>query len=249
MQKQENKIQKPQSSEIRVDFITLLSVLLKKWYMILIAGMDAGLAIILALLLFSTPDYVSNTTLLILNRESTSTVLYSDLEISTKLTNDYGRIVTSRAVLDRVIQELGLDMSCEELEKRIDVSIPYDTRMIYIYVKAESPKLAYQIANCLQTVVSDRMAEVMDIEAVNVIDYASIPVYASSPRYSLYFIAAFLAGAFLMALAISVLFVTDDRIKSPENIEELLSLSILATIPLEHTESGKRRNNQLPWRK
>lgn len=249
MQKQENGAEKMRSSEIRVDLITLISVLLRKWYMILIAGIDAGLAILLALLLFATPDYVSNTKLLILNRESASTVLYSDLEISTKLTNDYGRIVTSRAVLDRVIQELQLDMSCEELEKRIDVSIPYDTRMIYIYVKAESPKQAYQIANCLQTVVSDRMAEVMDIEAVNVIDYASVPTYASSPRYLWYFAAAFLMGAFLMALVISVIFVTDDRIKSPENIEELLSLSILATIPLESSDSGKRRKKQLPWGK
>lgn len=244
MQKQENRIEKAKPGEIRVDLVTLIFALLKKWYMIFICGIDAGLAMLLALMLFAAPGYVSNTTLLILNRESASTVLYSDLEISTKLTNDYGRIVTSRAVLDRVIQELGLDMSCEELEKRIDVSIPYDTRMIYIYVEAETPKLAYQIADCLQTVVAQRMAEVMDIEAVNVIDEASVPTYASSPRYLLYFIAAFLAGAFAAALAIGILFVTDDRIKSPENIEELLHVSILATIPLEHTGSERRRRIQ-----
>lgn len=235
-------------NEVRVDFIGMIRNLVRKWFYVLLTGLDFGLAVVLLVMLFVPDKYVSDTKIFILNRENTSTVLYSDVEISTQLTNDYREVVTSRTVLEKVISQLQLSMTTEELADKITVEVPYNTRMLYIYVRMTEPKLAYETANCLTKIIADRMEQVMDIEAVNIIDFASVPMTASSPNYKLYFLYAAFFGA---AAAITVLcagFLLDDRIKTAEDLEELLEISILGTIPMMgHGGVRKERGKRL-WK-
>ena len=54
------------------------------------------------------PQYTSSSMLYVLSKETTLTSL-ADLQIGTQLTNDYQVLVSSRPVLDVVIEELGED--------------------------------------------------------------------------------------------------------------------------------------------
>ena len=56
----------------------------------------------------------------VLSKETTLTSL-ADLQIGSQLTKDYSVLVTSRPVLEQVIENQGLNMSVEELKNKISI--------------------------------------------------------------------------------------------------------------------------------
>ena len=53
----------------------------------------------------------------------------SDLQAGAYLVKDYREIILSQNVLSQAIEELKLDMTPAELSKKINVSVPTDTRI------------------------------------------------------------------------------------------------------------------------
>ena len=69
-----------------------------------------------------TPQYSSSSMLYVLSKETTLTSL-ADLQIGSQLTNDYKVIVSSRPVLQTVIDQLNLDISYGEFKNRLELSL------------------------------------------------------------------------------------------------------------------------------
>ena len=71
-----------------------------------------------------TPQYQASATMIVNSQQSqTSTNLTNDMLTTAKnLVATYGIIVKSDTVLDQVIEELGLDMTYEQLADRVSVS-------------------------------------------------------------------------------------------------------------------------------
>ena len=80
-----------------------------------------------------TPQYSSTAMMYILSKETTLTSL-ADLQIGSQLTKDYKILVTSRPVLEGVIETLGLDMKYEGLKGKISIGNPTDTRILSVTV-------------------------------------------------------------------------------------------------------------------
>ena len=100
--------------EMEIDLKELLFAFKKKLWLILLAAiLGSGIAGALSALVMK-PQYTSSSMLYVLSKETTLTSL-ADLQIGTQLTNDYRVLVSSRPVLEVVIEELGLDMSYETL--------------------------------------------------------------------------------------------------------------------------------------
>ena len=97
----------------------------------------------------------------ILSQETTLTSL-ADLQIGSQLTKDYEVIVRSRPILEDVIQNLGLNMSHQDLEKKISINNPTDTRILSISVTDPDPVMAKtivdEVANASSEYIGDLMA-------------------------------------------------------------------------------------------
>jgi capsular polysaccharide biosynthesis protein len=74
------------------------------------------------------------------------------------------------------------------------------------------------------------------IEAVNPIDEAKLPTSPSSPNVEKNTMIGFMIGFALSILVVAVMFILDDTIKTPDDIEKRLGVSVLASIPLKSVE-------------
>ena len=85
-------------------------------------------------LVFQKPMYKSYTTVILGSNATSSsqTITQTDITINRNLVDTYAQIVTSRRVLDQVINELNLDISYESLKSKISVSAVNNTEIIKI---------------------------------------------------------------------------------------------------------------------
>lgn len=244
-------MEKERTDEIEIDIRELFLVLLAKWYILFLSMILGGLVFYFISIAFLPKEFESSTSIYVLNRQDESVVTYSDLQSGTQLTKDYAQLVKSRSVTEKVIAQLRLnttyqdmqDLDYEELGRMISVENTTDTRIIRIIVKDTNPGRAQDIANAVREAASLHIQDVMDIEAVNVVDYAEMPMKPVSPNIKLNALMG--AGGFLVIAAFCILLIhiLDDTIKDPDDVEKYLGMSVLASIPMDESlkPKGKRK--------
>ena len=230
---------------IEINLGELFSVLLGRAFLIISAGVFFGLAGLFISKFIMHPVYDSTTKIYILNKEENQTVTYSDVQISTQLTQDYAELIKSRYVIEEVIQRLNLvDVEYETLSRVLNVDTPSDTRIVAITARDEDPLMAMQIANCIREVASEHISNVMDIDAINVAETANVPTQKSGPSVTRWTIIAGFLGAVLVAFFVILEYLLDDTIKSNDDVERYLGLSTLALVPLTTEETDKKKSKK-----
>ena len=229
-----------QDDEIEIDLKELFYVIKRKLWIILLTGIVGAVGFGLFTAMVMKPVYTSSTMLYIVNKTTTLTSL-TDLQLGTQLTKDYKVLVTSRPVTGQVITNLDLNLSHEQLVKQIKVDNPTDTRILTISVEDTDPYMAKSIADEFASVASARMAEIMDSAPPNIVEEAYLPTQKTKPSITKNTMIGGLAGVFLAGAIILVLFVMNDAIKTPEDVEKYLGLNTLATIPVFEGETGAKK--------
>ena len=226
------------NTDIEIDVLELFHVLLNKFWIILLAGIIAGLAFIGGTILFITPQYESTTKMYVLSKQDNNTLTQQDMQTSLSLTKE------SRTVTEGVIAQLNLDLTHEELLKKMAVDSATDTRILSITVTDADPYEACKIANAIRDVAANHIKNVMDIDAVNVVETANIPDQQSSPSISKNGIIGVLLGVLLSVAIILIAYISNDTVKTQEDVEKYLGLSVLGTIPLTETDRKKKKKKQ-----
>ncbi|WP_026488839.1 YveK family protein [Butyrivibrio sp. XBB1001] len=230
---------------LEINLGELFAVLMGRAFLIISAGVFFALSGLFLSKFVIHPEYESTTKIYILNKEENQTVTYSDVQISTQLTQDYAELIKSRRVLEEVIQRLHLvDMEYKDLYEVLKVDTPSDTRIVAITVKDEDPLMAMKIANCIREVASEHITNVMDIDAINVAETANVPTSKSSPSVVRWTVIAGFLGAVVVAFFAILGYLLDDSIKSNDDVERYLGMSTLALIPLTLDEQDKKKKKK-----
>lgn len=220
--------------EIEIDLVELFMVLKSKLHIILLSGILAALLAFVGTKLLMTPMYTSVTKMYVLSRQDSSAgVTYSDLQTGSQLTKDYAELVKSRPVLEQVIAVLNLDMEPEDLAENITVETPTDTRILSISVESDNPKEAKEIADTLRETVSSEIKEIMHAESVDTIEDGNLPKEPSSPSLKKNMLLGGALGVFLALAILIFIFLRDDTIKNPDDVEQYLGLNVLTSIPIK----------------
>ncbi len=233
---------------IEIDLKEIFIVLMNKLWLIVLCGIVAGVIGFCYSSFMITPMYRSTTKVYILNKQSGDNVTYSDLQIGTVLTKDYKELIKSRNVLEKVIQNCELNEKYGSLSARVEVEPVSDTRIIAITVEDPDPENARYLADEIRKVAAKHIEEVMDIEAVNVVDEANLPGGPSSPSVAKWTLLGFALGMCVCAGVFLLKYLLDDTIKTSEDVEKYLGLSTLAMIPIMEDEisaTKKRKNSRL----
>lgn len=231
----------PNNDEIEIDLKEIFGLLISKAWAIILSGITAGLIFIVATMLFITPQYESTTKMYVLNKQAEGQITSADMQSSLYLTKDYSELIKSRTVTEGVIAQLNLDLRHEEMLQKMSVTSPTDTRVIAITITDEDPYTASQIANAVRDIAAAHIRNVMDTEAVNVVENANIPDEKASPSLSKNGIIGGMLGVVLATAIILIVFLTNDTVKSQEDVEKYLGLSVLGTIPMSDTQ---KKNNK-----
>lgn len=235
------ELNQQRNEEIEIDLREVVAVLWKRAPVILLSGLVLALAALVGTKLFVTPQYQSTTRMYVLAKQNNDTLTNSDLQTSTLLTNDYAELIKSRTVTEAVIAEMGLDLTHEQLLKKMEVTVPSDTRILTISVTDPDPYMARDLANTIRDTASEHIQQVMDVEAVNVADEANIPDAPVSPSTMKNGLIAGVLGCILAMAVVLVQYLTNDTIKTTEDVERYLQLSILGMIPLDESERKSSR--------
>lgn len=232
------------NTDIEIDVLELFHVLLNKFWIILLAGIIAGLAFIGGTILFITPQYESTTKMYVLSKQDNNTLTQQDMQTSLSLTKDYAELIKSRTVTEGVIAQLNLDLTHEDLLKKMAVDSATDTRILSITVTDADPYEACKIANAIRDVAANHIKNVMDIDAVNVVETANIPDQKASPSITKNGIIGGFLGVLLSVVIILIAYISNDTVKTQEDVEKYLGLSVLGTIPLTETDRKKKKKKQ-----
>lgn len=223
--------------EMEIDLGEVLFVLLRKilW---LLAGLAAGVIISFGVTkILITPQYTASSMIYIFTKTTSITSL-ADLQIGSQLTVDFQTLGTSRPVVEKVIRDLNLDASYEELLKTITITNPSNSRILKISVENPDPRLAADISNAMADSLSSRVAEVLNTDKPSTVERAVVPSSPSSPNTLRNVAVGGLLGLVFVAAFVLLQHFMDDTIKSEEDVRKYLELNTLAAVPLEHA-AGK----------
>lgn len=230
---------------VEIDLLEIIAVLFGRFRLILGVGILVALAAFLVSNYLITPTYESTTKIYILNKNENTAVTYSDVQLGSQLTKDYRELIGSRYVLEEVIRSLGLALEYKEMQKKVSVSTQEDTRVISITVKDHDPATAMTIADSIREVAGRHIEEVMDIDAVNMVEAANFPMEKASPSCLRWTLFGGILGCLAVSVAVLARYLLDDTIKSSEDIEKYLELSTLALIPMRKNQGkGGRRKKK-----
>ena len=218
------------NDEVEIDLIEV-AYALKKRALIIVVALIAGALIAGAYTkLMITPLYSATSTALVISKETTLTSL-ADLQFGSQLTKDYSMLITSRSVLEKVIENLGLDMEYRDLEENVSINNPQETRILEITVTDPDPELAKNLADELAMVSSDYIGDKMEIVPPKIIEEAELPEEQTSPSMSRNVILGALAGLVLSAGTVVLMNIMDDSIRSEDDIAKYLNIPTLTSIP------------------
>ena len=234
--------QEMDNDEITIDLAELFMVLWSKAHIILLAGILTALLAFAGTKMLITPKYTSSTKVYVLSKQNEgANVTVSDLQMGTQLIKDYMELVKSRPVLEQVIAVLNLDMEPEDLSKMITTESQSDTRIFTISVESENPKEAKEIVDAVRESVGVQITQIMAADAVNTVEEGNLPKNPSSPNVMKNMILGGMLGLFAAVGIIFLIYILDDTIKTPDDVEKFLGLNVLASIPIaEGTKKPKK---------
>ncbi|CYY09985.1 capsular biosynthesis protein CpsC [Streptococcus suis] len=215
---------------IEIDILLLLKTIWRKKFLIIITALfGAGIAFVYSSFLV-TPQFDSTTRIYVVsqNVEAGAGLTNQELQAGTYLVKDYKEIILSQDVLTQVATELNLK---ESLKEKISVSIPVDTRIVSISVRDADPNEAARIANSLRTFAAQKIVEVTKVSDVTTLEEAVPAEEPTTPNIKRNILLGLLAGGILATGIILAMEVLDDRVKRPQDIEEVMGLTLLGVVP------------------
>lgn len=231
------------NDEIEIDLKELFFVLLHRaWIILLAAVVCAGTAGVYTKMMI-TPQYQSKATLYVLGA-STSLTSLADIQVGTSLTTDYTVLVQTHPVVDKVIDNLELDLSYGEFREKLEVTNPTDTHFIDITFIDADPVLAKQVVDEMSKVASKQMAAVMKTEEPTVVEEGQIAEFPVSPSTMKNCAIAGLLGLVAAAGIIILLYLMNDTLVTQDDVEKYLGLTTLGTIPLGEEEKRHQRKKK-----
>ena len=222
-----------ENQAVEIDVFAMLKTLWKRKFSIVLVALVFAIAAFGYSAFLAKKEYQSTSRIYVVSRQNqdNNALTNSDLQAGSYLVKDYREIILSQNVLSQAIEELKLDMTPAELSKKISVSVPTDTRILSITAKDGDPKEAARIANGLRNVAAEKIISVTKVSDVTTLDEAEVPQSPSSPNIRRNVLLGFIAGAGFMVVLMVVVEVLDDRVKRPEDIEELMGFTLLGIVP------------------
>lgn len=183
-------------------------------------------------ILTRVPMYKSSTTIVLVNDDSKNGSYNStELQLNKNLVSTYSEIIKSRKVLKKVINNLGLKCSAADLSENITVESVENTEVIKISVGNDDNERAAKIADEIANVFSSEIQKIYKLNNVSIIDKAE----ASLIPYNINYVkdnAIYIALAMVLSCGvIFIIYYFDTSIKTSEEIENKLGLTVLGIVP------------------
>lgn len=222
-----------EQDKFEIDVFQLVKVIWKRKFLIVLTAIIAGLAAFAYSSFVIKPQYTSTTRIYVVNRNQADKpgLTNQDLQAGAYLVKDYREIILSQDVLEKVVADQKLTMDAKTLGRKVSVTVPADTRIVSISVRDGNPEEASRIANALREVAAQKIISVTRVSDVTTLEEARPATSPSSPNIRRNTMIATIAGVGFVTIIVLLVELLDDRVKRPEDIEEVMHISLLGVIP------------------
>lgn len=224
--------------EEKLDIKEILRIIKKRFLIIASITMIAAIASGILSFYIIKPVYESNTTLIVNKSEVNTDITISsdELSVNKNLAITYGKIIKSRSVLNKVIDNLNLGYKYDELYNKVVVEPIDDTQIIKVSVKDTDAKKACDIANSIPQVFIQEITRLGNTNKIEVIDEAVTNNNPIKPNKVINIAIATMAGFFIGMIIAFLLEYFDTKIKNQEEVEKYLGLYVIGIIPKDTTK-------------
>ncbi len=211
----------------------LFSILRKSFWRILALTIVAALISFAVSTFLIKPTYQAGTQILVTpKKQETDVIDAAQVQSSVTLVNTYRVIIKSPAILEKVQEEVeNAPDSIGALNNMITVESEQNSQVINVSVQSTDAALASNVANAVAKTFSKDIPDLMNVDNVKVLSVSGIPTSPVSPNILLNTAIAGVVG-FLLGVGLAFLReVLDRRIRTEEQVQQLLDLPVLGSIP------------------
>lgn len=231
-----------------LDFKQIVKFLVRRFYLIMSFVLVAlGIAAVFNFLILK-PVYEAQTQILVnQNNKGSEGISWNNIESELQLINTYNVIIKSPAILDKVIEDLDLEISIDELSDQITISNENESKVMNIKIEDENPAQAVDIANKIADVFQKEIPNLMSVDNINILSEAKLSDKARpiKPNKLLNMSIASVLGLMMgIGLALLIEFF-DTTIKDEKDVEDLLDLPVIGIIS---TFSSEKKNSDFEQR-
>lgn len=218
---------------LEIDVLQLFRALWKRKLVILLVAIITSSVAFAYSTFVIKPEFTSTTRIYVVSRNQgeKSGLTNQDLQAGSYLVKDYREIILSQDVLEKVVSDLKLDLTPKGLANKIKVTVPIDTRIVSISVNDRVPEEASRIANSLREVAAQKIISITRVSDVTTLEEARPAIGPSSPNIRRNTVIGAGLGAGLVIVVVLLIELFDDRVKRPEDIEDVMEISLLGVIP------------------
>ncbi|KUO01750.1 polysaccharide biosynthesis tyrosine autokinase [Streptomyces resistomycificus] len=229
-----------------MDFHDFVAALRRRWRFVTVCVL-LGLAGAVAATALLPRTYTATAQLFIATSDATSGDAYQGGLFTQQRVKSYTRIVTSPAVLDGVISELGLRTTPGHLSQKISAQSPLDTTLVDIRVTDGSAAQAQTIADETAVQFTKYLATIEGSSAgapplvkASVVGGSEPPSTPTSPRPAVNVAIGLLAGIVVGVGGAVLRQSLDTTLRSADDVRTRLGLTTLGVVP---PPGGPRKRN------
>ncbi|GAA4752513.1 polysaccharide biosynthesis tyrosine autokinase [Modestobacter marinus] len=225
----------------------LMAVLRRRWRWATAAAL-VGLLAGLAWALTTAPTYRSTASVYFsLQYGDTASDLVQGSTFTQNQVTSYAELATTPAVLQPVIDELGLPMGVSALAGRVQASAPVDTVIVEVAVTDTSAVRSARIADAVVDTLSRTVEELAPEDAdgeptvqATTVAPAEVPVRPAAPNTTLYALAGLVAGLVLGCALLLLRAALDTRVRDTGTLAALTDRPLIGTIGAVRTKGTER---------
>lgn len=227
-----------------IDLIALFFRILERFWLVVICAV-VGAAGMGWLASKDIPTYTATSKLYLINLDSGISI--SNLQLGSSMTMDYQEVFKTWEVHQRVIDELKLSYTYEEMQSFINVTNPKDTRLLNITVTYPDAEMAAEIANAYARAGKWFITQTMGAAEPSSFSIALTPSVAKRVSKTMEMVKGFLLGSVCAVGLITVFFLLDNRPYKEKDIEDHGGLPTLAVFPaVRNRQKDERHPEQEP---
>ncbi|MED4694888.1 YveK family protein [Peribacillus frigoritolerans] len=210
----------------------IFQTLKKRWKLITLLTLIAALISGAISYFLLTPIYQSSTQILVNQKQSKNQLDSTQIQSNIDMINTYSVIIKSPAILEKVIDDLELEQSVDQLSQKITINSQANSQVFSLTVQDINPSKAVEIANAVSGTFQKEIKDIMNVDNVSILAKAEVKENPTPVKPSPLLNIAIAVVIGLMA-GIGLAFLLeymDNTIRDEKDIETLLDLPLLGSI-------------------
>lgn len=225
-----------------LDLHDIIFIFKKYIVLIVISTVAFGILGLVVSKFFIAPQYQAEAKLIV-NTTSTlkdASQVYSAVQLSQKEVDTYAIIMENNTILDNVIKNLNLNITKEELTKKIDVQGIGTTEVLDLKVRDENPETAKAIAAEIIKLAPSEIIRIVKAGSVEVISQPEAESSPVSPNTRLNTMAVAAIGLVLSVLAAFLIEMLNNTFTNDDDVQKYLDFAVIGVIPNINSKRGSK---------